>query len=153
MTQEAQITDTNNPGKAVPRGVLKTMAKVHVFLNKLTGGRAFNTIEGADVCFVHMIGAKSGKEIVVPVLHVPYNNGVLLVASQTGRPTNPIWYKNLVKNPEIVVRFKGVDRKMRAREANAEEKVDLWPVCDAVYSGYAQYRARTDRDIPVFVCE
>ena len=43
--------------------------------------------------------------------------------------------------------------KLRARLASSEEKPALWPICDACYPPYADYRARTSRDIPIFVCE
>jgi hypothetical protein len=43
--------------------------------------------------------------------------------------------------------------KLRARLAGSEEKPALWPICDASYAPYAEYRERTTRDIPVFVCE
>jgi hypothetical protein len=43
--------------------------------------------------------------------------------------------------------------QLRARLATPEEKPALWPICDAHYAPYAQYRARTARDIPIFVCE
>jgi len=82
---------------------------------------------GDEVCFVTMTGAKSGNPVTIPLLYLPYRNGVLLVASQTGRPTNPIWYKNLMKHPEIEVRHRGDTLRLRAREAGAEEKPGLWP--------------------------
>jgi len=41
---------------------------------------------------------------------------------------------------------------MRARLASTEEKPALWPICDQHYAPYADYRARTDRDIPIFIC-
>lgn len=146
-------TETKSPGKAAPRGALKILTKVHVFLHKLTGGRAFNKMDGAEVCFVTMTGAKSGRQITIPLIYLPYKGGVLLVASQTGRTSNPVWYKNIVKTPEIEVRHRRDTKKLRAREASADEKRDLWPICDGIYSDFALYRARTTRDIPIFICE
>jgi deazaflavin-dependent oxidoreductase (nitroreductase family) len=142
-----------SPGKAAPRRVLKILAKVHVLLHRVSGGRLGNTMAGDDVCFVTMTGAKSGRQITIPLLYLPYRSGVLLVASQTGRETNPIWYNNLVKHPEIEIRHRSGRFKLRAREAATQEKVDLWPICDEMYGDFALYRARTTRDIPVFVCE
>ncbi len=142
-----------SPGKAAPRKALKFLAKLHVFINKWSGGLLWNTMEGNEVCFVTMTGAKSGRQITIPVLHLPYKSGVLLVASQTGRDTNPLWYKNIVKTPDIKVRHRGNTLELRARDATKEEKEDLWPICDALYSDFALYRARTTRDIPILVCE
>ena len=35
----------------------------------------------------------------------------------------------------------------------AEAKPGLWPLCDQAYAPYADCRARTRREIPIFVCE
>jgi len=43
--------------------------------------------------------------------------------------------------------------KLKARLAEPGEKAALWPVCDSHYAPYADYRQRTSRDIPVFICE
>ena len=69
------------------------------------------------------------------------------------QPKNPVWYGNLVKHPDIEVSHRGRRMELRARLASAEEKAALWPICDSHYAPFAEYRARTTRDIPMFVCE
>ena len=142
-----------SPGRPAPHWILRMLTKFHPVLNKITGGRAFNTIGGTEVCFVTMTGAKTGKKRIVPLLYVPHGDSIILVASQTGRPTNPGWYANLVKHPKIQVLHRGKTRTLQAREAGTEEKATLWPICDAAYPDFIQYRARTARDIPLFVCD
>jgi deazaflavin-dependent oxidoreductase (nitroreductase family) len=132
---------------------MKAVTRLHVLLNRLTGGRLFNTFGGDDVCFVTMKGAKSGRMLTIPLMYVPYREGLLLVASQGGAPRNPVWYHNLVKHPEILVSHRRRRVELRARLANPEEKPELWPICDQHYAPYAEYRKRTTRDIPIFVCE
>jgi deazaflavin-dependent oxidoreductase (nitroreductase family) len=150
MTTEATPTSQGAPP---PRWLMKAVTRLHVLLNRLTGGRLFNTFGGDDVCFVTMRGAKSGRMLTIPLMYVPYRDGLLLVASQGGAPRNPVWYHNLVKQPEIVVSHRRRRMKLRARLAKPEEKPELWPVCDQHYAPYADYRKRTTRDIPIFVCE
>jgi deazaflavin-dependent oxidoreductase (nitroreductase family) len=144
---------TQASSRTPPRWLLKFISKSHVFLNRATGGRMFNTLAGDDVCFVTMRGAKSGRQITIPLMYVPYGNGVLLVASQGGAPKNPVWYNNIVKHPDIEVQYRGKPMKLRARLATPEEKPSLWPLCDARYAPYADYRACTTRDIPIFICK
>ena len=148
-----QANTRQDTGSPPPRWVLKTMTRMHVALHRLSGGRLFNTLTGDDVCFVTMTGARSGRRLPIPLMHVPPAGGVLLVASQGGAPKNPVWYNNLVKHPEIDVSHRGRSMKLKARLASAEEKPALWPICDQHYAPYADYRARTSRDIPVFICE
>ena len=140
-------------GTLPPRWVIRAFTRLHVFLNRASGGRLLNSFGGDDVCFVSMKGARSGHELTVPLMYVPYREGVLLVASLGGAPRNPVWYANLVAHPEIEVTHRGRRTKLRARLATAEEKPALWPICDRHYAPYADYRARTTRDIPIFVCE
>ena len=149
----SDTTTTADHGKPPPRWVLKTMTRVHVFLHRLTGGKAFNKLGGDEVCFVTMIGAKSGRTLTIPLMYVPYQEGVLLVASQGGAPKNPVWYNNLVKHPDIEVRHRSQVMHLRARLAEPEEKPAMWPICDEHYAPFEEYRQRTDRDIPIFVCE
>jgi deazaflavin-dependent oxidoreductase (nitroreductase family) len=136
-----------------PRWLLKLLSKSHVFLNRATGGRLFNTFAGDEVCFVTMRGAKTGRRITMPLMYVPYGSGILLVASKGGAPKNPFWYNNIAAHPDIEVSHRGKPAKLHARLATPEEKPALWPICDAAYAPYADYRARTTRDIPIFVCE
>jgi deazaflavin-dependent oxidoreductase (nitroreductase family) len=143
----------NAPEKLPPRWAVKLISRAHILLNRLSGGRVLNTLGGDEVCFVTMTGAKSGRKITMPLMHVPYGEGVLLVASLGGAPRNPVWYNNIAVNPDIEVRHRTRRMKLRARLATAEEKPSLWPVCDAAYAPFADYRARTTRDIPIFVCE
>lgn len=138
-------------GKPPPKWVLKTVTRAHVLLHGLTGG--LNKLGGDDVCFVTMTGAKSGRTLTIPLMYVPHAGGVLLVASQGGAPKNPAWYNNLVKHPDIEVEHRGNRINLRARIAEPGEKDALWPTCDKCYAPYAEYRARTTRDIPIFVCE
>ena len=152
MTTE-RSTPSTGAGAPPPRWVVKAVTRLHVLLNRVTGGRLFNSLAGDDVCFVTMKGAKSGRSLTIPLMYVPYRDGVLLVASLGGAPRHPVWYHNLVKHPEIAVSHRRRRMQLRARLATPEEKPRLWPICDQHYAPYADYRKRTTRDIPIFVCE
>ncbi len=152
MTTESTATSTG-ASALPPRWVLKGVTRLHVLLHRLTGGRLLNSFGGDDVCFVTMKGAKSGRSLTIPLMYVPSQDGVLLVASQGGAPRNPVWHNNLVKHPDIGVDHRGRHMKLRARLAKSDEKPNLWPICDQHYAPYADYRKRTTRDIPIFVCE
>jgi deazaflavin-dependent oxidoreductase (nitroreductase family) len=141
------------PARTPPKWLLQTFTRAHVWLNAVSGGRAFNTLAGKDVCFVTMKGARSGRLLTIPLMYVPLGDAVLLVASMGGAPRHPVWYHNIVAHPAIEIRHRGHLVHYHARLARPDEKADLWPVCDAHYPPYADYRARTDRDIPIFVCE
>ncbi len=85
-------------------------------------------------------------------MYVPHGDDVLLVASLGGAPKNPIWYHNIVKNPGVDITYRGLRKSYTARLAQADEKPAMGPVCDGCYAPFADYRKRTTRDIPIFVC-
>ncbi len=118
-----------------------------------TNGRSMGRFAGSDICVATMTGAKSGKRRDVPLMYVPYKDGVILVASLGGAPRHPTWYWNLVSHPDVDVRVKDRTLRLRARVASAAEKAAVWPTCVEHYPEYATYQARTERDIPVFICE
>ena len=117
------------------RRVIKPFSRLNVFVYKLTDGRIMGTLTGR------------------PVMYVPYKDGVIIVASQGGAPKSPVWNNNLIANPDIVVQYKSQKMNLRARRVDDAEKAVVWPVCVEHYHEYDDYQKRTDRNIPVYVCE
>lgn len=143
---------TEREFKTIKR-VIKPFSRLNVFMYRLTGGRVMGTLTGRPVMLVTMTGAKSGKTRTIPLMYVPYKEGVIVVASLGGAPKSPVWYNNLIANPDIVVQYKSNKMNLRARQVDDAEKAVVWPVCVEHYSEYGDYQKRTDRNIPVFVCE
>ncbi len=147
------------PDKQVPiiRKVMKHYTRFNVWVFKKSRGRLLNKFPGGyPICVVGMKGAKSGVWREVALIHLPVIEGsdsVYLVASQGGMPSNPTWYHNVVANPEVEVTVGGVSRQLRARRLSSDEKREAWPRLCELYPDFDEYQARTDRDIPVFICE
>ena len=135
------------------RQFVKPFSQLNSLVYKLTGGRAMGSFQGRQVMLVTMKGAKTGKQRTIPLMYVGYKEGVIVVGSLGGAPKSPVWVKNLQANPDIIVQVKGKKMKLRARQVDDAEKAAVWPVCVEHYHEYADYQARTDRNIPVFVCE
>jgi len=130
--------------------VMRPFSRFNASRYRKSQGRSMGEFQGREICVASMKGARSGKLRHVPLMHVPYKDGVLLVASLGGAPKHPTWYHNLVANPDIEVQVK--DRVLSLR-ASPEEKAELWPICVEHYPDFDLYQRRTQRDIPVFVCE
>jgi deazaflavin-dependent oxidoreductase (nitroreductase family) len=77
----------------------------------------------------------------------------VLVASQGGRATNPMWYLNLVANPRVTFRTKSGLHELTARDATDPERDEYWPKLDAMYPDFVNYRSYTDRKIPIVICD
>jgi deazaflavin-dependent oxidoreductase (nitroreductase family) len=111
---------------------------------------------GAPTVLVTHTGAKSGSKRTTPLLYFTDGGNVVLIASQTGKPTHPAWYHNLSANPDVELWARGRGGGYRAREAAGEERDRLWRLATQLYPGYDEYQERADlagRRIPVIVCE
>jgi F420H(2)-dependent quinone reductase len=75
----------------------------------------------------------------------------VVIASKGGWAEHPLWYENLLADPNVRVEIGGRARRMRARTATAAERARLWPQVVACYRGYAAYQSWTDREIPLVV--
>jgi deazaflavin-dependent oxidoreductase (nitroreductase family) len=133
---------------------LKTMSRVHRTIVHLSGGRVLGSAFGMPAVELHTVGRKSGRPRST-MLTAPVVDGdrVVLVASKGGDDRDPDWLRNLVAEPEIELTMAGQRRPMRARRASPDEKAELWPRVVAAYQGYGGYQRRTERDIPLVICE
>jgi deazaflavin-dependent oxidoreductase (nitroreductase family) len=135
---------------------LKTMNLTHRAVLKASKGRALSTAFGMPAVELGVTGRKSGQlrrtMLTSPIFD---DRRVVLVASKGGDDRDPEWYRNLLVNPDVTVTVIGTGeiRQLRARVASAEEKAEMWPTIVAAYKGYAGYQKKTQRDIPVVICE
>ena len=116
-----------------------------------SGGSAGTTMRDIPVIIVTTVGAKSGKIRKVPLMRVEHDGEYAAVASMGGAPKNPVWYNNLVADPRVELRDGEVVQHMTAREVTGAEKAIWWERCVAAFPDYADYQAKTERSIPVFV--
>jgi F420H(2)-dependent quinone reductase len=117
-------------------------------------GRDANTLRdtGLPVIIVTTRGNRSGKLRKTPLMRVEHDGEYALVASMGGAPKHPVWYYNLKADPQSVVVQDGAQViDVDVREVDGDERRVWWDRAVAAYPPYAEYEARTDRRIPVFV--
>jgi hypothetical protein len=70
-----------------------------------SGGREANTLSdtGIPVIIVTMHGNKSGNVRKIALMRVEHEGKYALVASMGGAPKNPVWYYNLMADPNNVL--------------------------------------------------
>ena len=127
-----------------------------VELYESSGGTKGTTLRdtGLPVVIVTHRGHKTGAIRKTPLMRVKDGDSYVLVGSQGGAPKDPAWVHNLRVDPHIELRDEAVLRPMHVREVkDAAERARLWRLAAAAYPPYADYQARTQRQIPVFVAE
>ncbi len=98
-------------------------------------------------------GRKSGRPRTQPLTYTNVGDGYAVIASKGGAAQHPLWYLNLRANPLAQVTVGRETRKVHARDAEGEEREDLWRALTDLYPGYDRYAERTSRRIPVVVLE
>ncbi len=118
-----------------------------------TNGAEGGTLRGMPIVVLTMKGAKTGKVRKVPLMRVEKDGLYAAVASLGGAPAHPVWYYNIKANPRLQLQDGPNRYDMVAREISGEERQRWWEVAVEAYPDYADYQAKTDREIPVFVLE
>ena len=126
---------------------------VQAFVFRITGGRIMGKLRGMDICVVKTKGAKSRKIRYIPLMLVPYEEGVILVASMGGAPAHPSWYWNIKAHPDVLVYLKGNKLDLVAEQVSDDKKAELWSLICSFYPPYDDYQKKTERNIPVFNCQ
>lgn len=99
-------------------------------------------------------GRKSGETKMLPLIYKEVNGAWVIIASKGGAPAHPAWYLNLVATPECEIRVGKDAYEVTARDAEGEERADLWAQLAEVYPPYNDYQQWAgDREIPVVVLE
>jgi deazaflavin-dependent oxidoreductase (nitroreductase family) len=125
-------------------------------IHRMTRGRHTfaNLVSGIPVVMLTTTGAKSGQARTVPVLGIPADGDLAIIASNFGQHRHPAWYYNLRAHPDAQIVVDGARRQVRAVVADGDRRARIWQEGLRVYPGFGQYERRAShRDISVFVLE
>ena len=99
-------------------------------------------------------GRKSGELRALPLIYGESGDSYVVIASKGGMPTHPVWYLNLVANPECELMVGPNNVSACARVAEGEERERLWKQMAEIYAPYDEYQERAGgRTIPVVVLD
>ena len=132
--------------------VVRLATRTHVALHRRNGGRLGGN-PGAPSLLLTTTGRKSGEARTVAVYYLPDGERQVLVASYGGDDKHPAWYLNLTADPSTTVQIGSETRRVRARDADAAERSQLWPRLTTNWPAYDDYQARTERVLPVVILE
>jgi F420H(2)-dependent quinone reductase len=116
-----------------------------------SGGTEATHLQGKPIIVLTSIGARSRKLRKTPLMRVEHDGEYAVVASLGGAPKHPVWYWNLLGNPQVELQDGEVKHDYTAREVSGEERALWWDRAVEAWPAYADYQTKTDRVIPVFV--
>jgi F420H(2)-dependent quinone reductase len=108
---------------------------------------------GRPVVLFTTTGAKTGEKRHVPLMRVEENGRYAMVGSKGGDPKHPAWYFNVKANPTITALDGDKQLTLTAREVDGEEREHWWKLAVDTFPPYAEYQAKVERTLPVFVLE
>jgi deazaflavin-dependent oxidoreductase (nitroreductase family) len=133
---------------------MKWMARVNTWMYRRNSGEGLGgTFQKRPVALLTTTGRKTGEPRVSPLLYLRDGDRVIVVASRGGSDKNPMWYLNLKANPKVSVQIKKEVLDLTARDATDQERDRYWPQLVKMYPSYDDYQSRTDRQIPIVICD
>jgi deazaflavin-dependent oxidoreductase (nitroreductase family) len=98
---------------------------------------------------LHTLGARSGREHIVPMRAMPVGDALYVFGSAHGSARHPDWYYNLIAHPDITIEI-GVDAvAVRASEVVGDERATIFGRQAARFPIFAEYEQKTGRTLPV----
>jgi deazaflavin-dependent oxidoreductase (nitroreductase family) len=135
-----------------PRGWVKSHIQTYVE----SAGKQGHRWRGLPTLLLTTRGRRTGQRRRTALIYGRDGDHYLLVPSNGGARQHPLWFLNLVENPEVEIQV-GADKFIAlARVASPKEKPRLWQIMAKIFSQYDQYQskaAKAGRQIPVVVIE
>ncbi len=98
---------------------------------------------------LHTIGARSGKEHLVPMRAMPDGDALYVFATAHGSDRNPDWFHNVVANPDFVIELGTETIPVRATALAGAERARILQRWRQRVPLIEDVLAKTTREIPV----
>ncbi|MET0143435.1 MAG: nitroreductase family deazaflavin-dependent oxidoreductase [Ilumatobacteraceae bacterium] len=141
----------SEPGYVKPD--VSLLGDEHIRRYEETNGAVGHEWNGTTCLILTTTGRRSGEPRKSALIYGRDGDDVMVVASKGGADEHPLWYRNLLADPNVTVQILDRTYRARARTAAAEEKPRRWRIMTETWPNYDVYVTRTDRDIPLVVLE
>ncbi|MFC3449257.1 nitroreductase/quinone reductase family protein [Amycolatopsis speibonae] len=114
-------------------------------------GKLGGMFEGWRLILLTTVGAKSGKRWTSPLGCLEIDGKTVVVASNMGAPRNPGWYHNIRHDHRVAVETGTETYEAIAALPSTMERDALFAKVVAEDPGFAEYQAKTTRELPVVI--
>jgi deazaflavin-dependent oxidoreductase (nitroreductase family) len=113
------------------------------------GGRVLGRMGEHPLLILTSTGRRTGRPFSTPVIGIADGDDYLVVASNGGAATQPIWVRNIAANPRVTIRRGTLTQEREARFLTPAQRAQWWLRLVEAYQPYATMQAKTDRELPV----
>lgn len=125
----------------------------HVAAYRETNGEKGGVWNGATAVLVTTKGRKSGEKRTIAIIGKQVGDNFVIIASKGGSPTHPLWYLNILDDPNVEIQYLADRWEGVARTVESPEREAMWAEACTQWPAFNDYQARTTRKIPVVVIE
>ncbi|UMP07470.1 nitroreductase/quinone reductase family protein [Amycolatopsis sp. EV170708-02-1] len=106
---------------------------------------------GRELILLTTTGAKTGKRRTIPLGYLEIDGKTVVVASNMGAPAHPGWFHNIRRDHRVSVETETGTYEAIASIPPAAERAALFAKVVAEEPGFAEYQAKTTRELPVVI--
>jgi deazaflavin-dependent oxidoreductase (nitroreductase family) len=133
-----------------PTGFVAEHIKTYVESNGAEG----HIWRGVPTLLLTTLGRRSGVGRRTALIYGRDGDDYVIVASKGGSATHPLWYENLVKDPEVTVQvgaeiFTCTSATYGEDIENLTHRQKIWDEMVAIWPDFANYQVKTERRIPL----
>jgi deazaflavin-dependent oxidoreductase (nitroreductase family) len=129
-----------------------TLNHVDRIVVRLTHQSLATILAGLPVLYVTTRDMSTGKPHTVPLVSVPMDDQIILIASNWGQAFHPHWYCNLSADPSVKLAYRDQAGEYTASETTGDLRATCWRKAVEVYPGFDAYQRRAGpRQIPVLL--
>jgi len=128
--------------------VVRRSVRGHVFIYRLTNGRAGGTFGGAPILLLTTVGRKSGKRWTTPLIYLDDGGEYAVVAGGRG-VVRPSWYYNIGTDPDVTIRVRERVLPVHAEVVGPERRAELWARLTKIFPAYEDHQRTAGREFPV----
>jgi deazaflavin-dependent oxidoreductase (nitroreductase family) len=129
----------------------------HLDMYLRSGGAQGHVVDLSDIgghrftptLLLRVLGRKSGKALILPLIYGDIGGEVVVVASKGGADHHPAWYLNITDSATVDFQVATQAFRGRWREPQGAERAKVWEYMVGVFPPYQRYQVSTDRQIPL----
>lgn len=152
-TEGNRPQDQSTKRGTVGNRIFAFYTRAHTFFYRLTGGIIGGRVGKSKVLLLTTTGRKSGRQYTTPLFYLADKDQFVLVASNRGTGKLPNWWLNMRDTLAAQIQVGRRVLQVTARQAQPEERQQLWPQLVANYPDYDTYQQHTSYDIPVVILQ